>query len=142
MMQSDNVGHPAGFWIRFLAFILDYILVVVVSFGLFMLSFMMSIPILGFQLQFLLQLLPFPFALFYYIYFPCSDMMGTPGKALLGLKITDNHGNKISLGTSVLRLLGSIISALILLIGYIMAGFTENKKSLHDMIASTRVTYK
>ena len=69
-------------------------------------------------------------------------MMGTPGKALLGLKITDNHGNKISLGTSVLRLLGSMISSIILSIGHIMAGFTENKKSLHDMIASTRVTYK
>ena len=108
---------------------------IVVSGGLIMLSFMMNIPILGLFLS-------LPFALFYYIYFPCSDMMGTPGKALLGLKITDNHGNKISLGTSVLRLLGSMISSIILSIGHIMAGFTENKKSLHDMIASTRVTYK
>jgi|TARA_B110000263_G_C15116340_1_gene422191 uncharacterized RDD family membrane protein YckC len=134
MMQNDNVGHPAGFWIRFLAVILDSIPVVVVNVGLVMLSFMMNIPILGF--------LTLPFALFYYIYFPCSDMMGTPAKALLGLKITDNDGNKISLGTSVLRFLGTFISSLILFIGYIMAGFTENKKSLHDMIAGTRVTYK
>jgi uncharacterized RDD family membrane protein YckC len=35
-----------------------------------------------------------------------------------------------------------MISGFILLIGLIMVGFTENKRGLHDMIASTRVTYK
>ena len=69
-------------------------------------------------------------------------MMGTPAKALLGLKITDDHGNKISIGTSILRYIGYMISGFILLIGLIMVGFTENKRGLHDMIASTRVTYK
>ena len=27
MMQSDNIGHPAGFWIRLVAMIIDGILV-------------------------------------------------------------------------------------------------------------------
>jgi uncharacterized RDD family membrane protein YckC len=105
-----------------------------------------SIPVIGIQFGLMMigapMYLPLLFALFYYIYFPTSDMMGTPAKALLGLKITDDHGNKISIGTSILRYIGYMISGFILLIGLIMVGFTENKRGLHDMIASTRVTYK
>jgi uncharacterized RDD family membrane protein YckC len=128
MMQNDDVGAPAGFWIRFLAGLLDSIPVIGIQFGLMMIGAPMYLPLL--------------FALFYYIYFPTSDMMGTPAKALIGLKITDDHGNKISIGTSILRYIGYMISGFILLIGLIMVGFTENKRGLHDMIASTRVTYK
>ena len=69
-------------------------------------------------------------------------MMGTPGKALLGLKITDDFGSQISAGKAILRYVGYIISALTLYIGFIIVGFTENKRGLHDMVASTRVTYK
>ena len=69
-------------------------------------------------------------------------MMGTPGKAICGLKITDESGNKISVGKAILRYIGYIISALVLYIGFIIVGFTENKRGLHDMVASTRVTYK
>jgi len=35
-----------------------------------------------------------------------------------------------------------MISGLILLIGYIMAGLTERKQALHDMIAKTLVVVK
>ncbi|MEH2462295.1 RDD family protein [Nostoc sp.] len=35
-----------------------------------------------------------------------------------------------------------IISGLILLIGYIMAAFTEKKQALHDIIAGTLVVNK
>jgi uncharacterized RDD family membrane protein YckC len=82
------------------------------------------------------------FTIFYYIYLPASDMMATPGKYVLGLKITDDFGNKISVGKSTVRYLGYIVSAITIYIGFIMVGFTENKRGLHDMIASTRVTYK
>jgi len=128
MMQSQDFGAPAGFWIRFLAVIIDMIIIMPVSFGLMMVG---DPGIIGLI-----------FGLFYQIYLPTSDMMGTPGKYVVGLKITDDLGNKISIGKAVVRYIGYIVSAIILYIGFIMVGFTENKRGLHDMIASTRVTYK
>ena len=140
MMQSDNVGHPAGFWIRLVAMIIDGILVgigyLVILFGL------AAIGVDYYTLFTFASILGFIWALGYHIYFPSSDMMGTPGKALLGLKITDDFGSQISAGKAILRYVGYIISALTLYIGFIIVGFTENKRGLHDMVASTRVTYK
>ena len=128
MMQSQDFGAPAGFWIRFLAVIIDMIILLPVSFGLVMVG---DPGIIGLI-----------FGLFYQIYLPTSDMMGTPGKYVVGLKITDDLGNRISIGKAVVRYIGYIVSAIVLYIGFIMVGFTENKRGLHDMIASTRVTYK
>jgi len=128
MMQSQDFGAPAGFWMRFLAVIVDMIIVMPVSFGLAMAGDPGLIGLI--------------FGIFYQIYLPASDMMATPGKYVLGLKITDDFGNKISVGKSTVRYLGTIVSAITICIGYIMVGFTENKRGLHDMIASTRVTYK
>lgn len=140
MMQSDNVGHPAGFWIRLVAVIIDVILVgigyVVILFAL------TAIGVDYYTLFTFASILGFIWALGYHIFFPSSDMMGTPGKALLGLKITDDFGSQISAGTAILRQVGYIISGLTLYIGFIIVGFTENKRGLHDMVASTRVTYK
>ena len=87
-------------------------------------------------------IISFIWALGYHIYFPSSNMMATPGKAILGLKITDDFGSQISAGKAVLRYVGYIINALTLNIGFLIVGFTDNKRGLHDMVASTRVTYK
>jgi uncharacterized RDD family membrane protein YckC len=52
------------------------------------------------------------------------------------------EGNKISFGRATGRYFGKLLSAFILLIGYIMAGFTEKKQALHDIIAGTLVWKK
>lgn len=135
MMQSDNVGHPAGFWIRLVAMIIDGILV---GIGYSVILFVM-LAIEMFALAFVIG---FIWALGYHIYFPSSNMMATPGKAILGLKITDDFGSQISAGKAVLRYVGYIINGLTLNIGFLIVGFTDNKRGLHDMVASTRVTYK
>ena len=135
MMQSDNVGHPAGFWIRLVAMIIDGILV---GIG-YAIIFFVAVAIEMFAL---VTILGFVWGFGYHIYFPSSNMMATPGKAILGLKITDDFGSQISAGKAILRYVGYIISALTLYIGFIIVGFTENKRGLHDMVASTRVTYK
>ena len=142
MMESQDFNNPtsfsnvpAGFWIRFVAAIIDSI-IVGVGYGILMFA------MIAIEMYALAMILGFIWALGYHIYFPSSDMMATPGKALLGLKITDESGNKIGVGKAMLRYIGYIISALVLYIGFIIVGFTENKRGLHDMVASTRVTYK
>ena len=128
MMESQSESVPAGFWIRFVAMLLDGILVGGVSFALAMVG---APSILGLVI-----------GLGYWIYFPSSDMMATPGKSVLGLKITDNDGNQITAGTATVRYLGYIISAIVLYIGFLMVGFSDKKRGLHDMIAGTLVVYK
>ncbi len=66
-------------------------------------------------------------------------MGATPGKMALGLKVVRPDGSPLSLGRSIGRFFAKILSGLILLIGYIIAGFDSEKKALHDMICDTRV---
>jgi uncharacterized RDD family membrane protein YckC len=58
---------------------------------------------------------------------------------MLGLRVTDMSGSKISFGQATGRYFGMIISGLILCIGYMMAGFTQHKQALHDMLAGCLV---
>jgi uncharacterized RDD family membrane protein YckC len=77
-----------------------------------------------------------------WLYFAVQESgadQATIGKKLLGLKVTDIYGDRISFGKATGRYFSKIISALILLIGYIMAAFTDKKQALHDMIAGTLV---
>jgi uncharacterized RDD family membrane protein YckC len=76
----------------------------------------------------------------YYAYFESSDWQGTVGKKAINVIVTDLEGNRISFGRASGRYFAKIISGLIPLgIGYILAGVTEKKQALHDMIASCLV---
>jgi len=71
-----------------------------------------------------------------------SDKQATMGKMALGIIVTDLEGNRVSFGRATGRYFAKILSALILLIGYMMTGFTQKKQALHDMIAGTLVILK
>jgi uncharacterized RDD family membrane protein YckC len=76
----------------------------------------------------------------YYAYFESSDWQGTIGKKVMSLVVTDLGGNRISFARASGRFFAKIISGLIpFAIGYILAGVTEKKQALHDMIASCLV---
>ena len=76
----------------------------------------------------------------YYAYCESSEWQATPGKKVLNLSVTDIEGKRISFGRASGRFFAKMISGLIPFgIGYIMAGFTEKKQALHDMIASCLV---
>jgi uncharacterized RDD family membrane protein YckC len=76
----------------------------------------------------------------YYAYLESGEKQATWGKQMLGLYVTDLAGNRITFGRASGRFFAKIISGLIPLgIGYIMAGITERKQALHDMIASCLV---
>lgn len=76
----------------------------------------------------------------YYALSESSSWQATPGKKMLNLKVTDLTGQPISFGRASGRYFAKIITGMIpLAIGYIMAGFTEKKQAIHDMIASCLV---
>jgi len=75
----------------------------------------------------------------YYALMESGPWQATLGKKARGLMVTDLQGNRITFGRATGRHFAKIISGIILLIGYMMAGWTEKKQALHDKIAGTLV---
>jgi uncharacterized RDD family membrane protein YckC len=75
----------------------------------------------------------------YFALFESSRWQATPGKMALGIKVTGMDGQRIGFGRATGRYFGKFVSAIILCIGFMMAGWTERKQALHDMIAGTLV---
>ncbi len=71
-----------------------------------------------------------------------SAQQATLGKMACGIIVTDTNGNRISFGRATGRHFAKFLSAIILCIGYMMAGWTERKQALHDLLASTYVIKK
>ncbi len=78
----------------------------------------------------------------YYAIQESSPKQATIGKQAMGLVVTDMNGEKVSFVKASIRHFAKFLSALILMIGYIMAFFTEKKQGLHDMIAGTLILQK
>ena len=68
-----------------------------------------------------------------------SAKQATLGKIAMGLVVTDKRGNRLTFGRATARYFAKWLSGIILMIGYIIAAFTEKKEALHDMIAGTIV---
>ena len=64
------------------------------------------------------------------------------GKRAKGIMVTDLNGNQISFGAANKRYWGKFLSALILMIGFMMAGLSKRKQALHDMLAETLIVRK
>jgi uncharacterized RDD family membrane protein YckC len=141
--QFSGMVEYAGFWRRFAASFIDGILLGIVG-GV--LGFVAGIAMVSNGVdptqpgpQLLLNLVSLVIGICYYAGMESSSSQATLGKMALGIKVTDLNGRRISVGQAVGRYLGKILSALILLIGFIMAAFTERKQALHDMMAGTLV---
>jgi uncharacterized RDD family membrane protein YckC len=151
----------AGFWLRFLAYIVDIILLGIFEVPiLFGLAMMMGLgaaigsvarhggenpfengppPVFfGFiSMFFLVTLLG---GWLYHGLLESSEWQATAGKKILGVYVTDLAGQRVSFARASGRHFAKIITSLIPLgIGYILAGFTEKKQAVHDMLASCLV---
>jgi uncharacterized RDD family membrane protein YckC len=128
----------SGFWRRFVAYVIDNILLSVV----FWLLVLVLGGIGGDGGVFGAYTLAAIGWLLYYAAMESSSNQATVGKMALGIKVTDLEGNRISFGRAVGRNLAKIISVLIFYIGFIMAAYTAKKQALQDMIAGTLVVKK
>lgn len=129
----------AGFWIRFGAKFVDgiinNILGQVVGFALvFSLGSNNTTTILSVALGLLI-------GLGYQIYF-LVKFGATPGKMACKLEVIRADGSPVTYGVAAGRYFAEIVSAFTLMIGYIMAGFDEEKRALHDRMCGTRVVRK
>lgn len=135
----------AGFWIRFVALIIDGIVLAVVN-------WIIAFAFIGGSMSFTdPSALGAGFVLYYLVaivlrgaYFSImesSDRQATLGKMAVGIKVADENGQKLALPHAIGRWAAKFVSTIILFIGYIMAGFDVKKQGLHDKIAKTVVYY-
>ena len=138
----------AGFWIRFAAWFVDFIILWVfqVVFSLISAIFIHTPPAGEKPNPFsavsvVLMIISFGVQAGYYIWF-VGKYGGTPGKMACGLRIVRADGEPVSFGRATGRYFSQMLSGMILVIGYIMAAFDDQKRALHDRICDTRVIYK
>lgn len=142
----------AGFWRRVVAYVVDGLLVGVV---MTVLIFVFAAGAIGgiaagspeaaaavFGLMGLINLGSIIAMWLYFALMESSPAQGTLGKIAVGLIVTDLEGRRIGFGRATGRFFGKILSGLVFAIGFLMAGFTERKQGLHDMLAGTLVLNK
>jgi len=156
MEQSQRAY--AGFWMRFIASVIDGVLLGVVN-------IIILIPFLGLvgitaaarasdvdmesegaglmiallSTYFVSMLAVVIAGWLYFALMESSARGATLGKMALGLRVTTLNGDRIGFGRATGRYFGKAVSS-ILLIGYIMAAFTRQKQALHDIMAGCLVT--
>jgi uncharacterized RDD family membrane protein YckC len=150
----------AGFWKRFAAYCIDKLLISAVTlmlvlpvlafFGVGILTVAMeereeelvAVILAAIVSYGLLALALTVMTWLYHAVMESSTQQATLGKMALGIKVTDLEGRRISFGRATGRYFSKIISDLTFSIGYILAGFTDKKQALHDMVASCLVVNK
>jgi uncharacterized RDD family membrane protein YckC len=152
----------AGFWLRFVAYVLDAIIL-----GIFTVPILIGAAMLmglgtvisslprngdpfenGFPPVFALFMLVFVGVAFvggwlYHALLESSEWQGTAGKRIVGIVVTDMGSTRVTFWRATGRYFAKFISGMIPLgIGYIIAGFTEKRQAIHDMLAGTLVLRK
>ncbi|AZZ38196.1 hypothetical protein CIK05_15770 [Bdellovibrio sp. qaytius] len=114
----------AGFWRRFVALFIDALIMLIPAW------------ILG-------TLIPYAggivLGVLYKPVFEASPLMGTPGKAMMGMIVVSETGQRLTIKQAYIRYFCSILSGFVLGIGYFMNLFTAKRQTLHDMIAESVV---
>ena len=136
----------AGFWRRCAAYTIDYFITFVASYVVGLVAGfaltpgqgvagMMTAPTVG-------GLLGLVVGWLYFALQESSAQQATLGKRALGIKVTDGNGLRIGFGRATGRFFGKLLSGLIFAIGFMLAGWTEKKQALHDMLANTLVVFR
>lgn len=154
---SPNLNFEyAGFWRRFVAFWFDRIILII---PILITSALLDILFMGgtnighipyslssnllehsvFPSQVLLVLADMILIWLYFAFFESSKLQCTPGKRVLGIRVADLEGNRITFGRATLRHFSKILSTLAFLVGFLMIGVSRKKQGLHDKIAGCLV---
>ncbi len=142
-----------GFWRRFFAFMLDNLIIYLLSLTVFFIGMIALgasavFPNLGsgwgrmltaaFRVALLFNILCLFMCMIYFTYFIgiCGK---TPGKMFFGLKVIRENGELPGFGTAFLRWIGYFLSSLPLNLGFIWIALDNRKQGFHDKLAGTLV---
>ncbi len=127
----------AGFWQRFAASFIDGLILLV---PLFIINYIFtgSLTVI-FTFTSVPGLINIAIWWLYTALQESSQIQATVGKRAMNIIVTDLQGGRISFGRATGRLFGKYVSAIILLIGYLMMLWNPKRQALHDMMAGTLV---
>jgi uncharacterized RDD family membrane protein YckC len=141
----------AGFWIRFVAWFIDALILYVIALGTnTVMRAAAGIPVMPIWkasrgatfgsgcAEICVSIIV---GWLYKALSESSAAQATPGKRAMRLRVTDMEGRRISFARATGRTFAKILSALTLGVGYMMAGFTSRHQALHDLIAETVVLH-
>ena len=160
-MENKNENY-AGFWIRFLAFLIDSVVIITLMWiavfpllGALGMSFSSFDELNNIELAdpediwpIVLSVIPaittvnLLITWLYYALLQSGPRQATVGKMALNIIVIDVNGDRMTFPRASLRYFSKIISSFMMFIGYIMAAFTQKKQALHDIIANTYVVFK
>ena len=132
---SDKQRY-AGFWHRFLAGIIDLVILYV---GIFVVSYVLSSFSSDLAMIIFMGANAFGFiiSLFYFVLFQSSSKQATPGMMILKIKIYDERLQRVGFWRLTLRYFTTFYSSVFLMIGFFMIGWTKRKQGFHDLVART-----
>ena len=134
MEFNMNQARYAGFWIRLLANLLDFVIIC-------MPSFVIGVVLAAVTGLDSIIYLVYVWMVVLIVYLE-GTYGGTPGKFVMKLRIVTEEGKFMGIVGSIIRNLSKILSSLAFCIGYIMISWDQKKQGLHDKIAKTYVIHK
>lgn len=144
--MPDCIRAPhlyAGFWMRVVAYFLDFVIAVVSGGVLGAITGLLLGAFISVEgIRAVSIVIGLTWGWLYFALSESSSWQATPGKLALGLLVVDQYGKRIGFGRATGRYFAKIISGLTLLIGYMMAGWTIRKQTLHDLMAGAYVVKK
>tara|TARA_B110000008_G_scaffold207664_1_gene206450 strand:- start:654 stop:1376 length:723 start_codon:yes stop_codon:yes gene_type:complete len=144
----DDKFNYAGFWLRFIAALIDGILMTLITLiPAFALGYLVGSSMAGTSSSYEIEattqalgnLLGFVVGWLYYTLLESSKYQATLGKKMLGLRVVDLDGRRIGFGKANGRYFGKLLSLFTLLIGHFMMGWTKKKQALYDKMAGCLV---
>lgn len=145
----------AGFWRRWIALILDQLILGAAFYGVLIVLVILAGISGGFGAVAAMDadepptwvivaylaaiVLYYVGAGLYFALMESSRHQATLGKMALGIKVVDERGHRLSFSHALGRWFAAALSYLTLYVGFLMAAFTGRKRALHDMVAGTLV---
>ena len=125
-VELDGVEY-VGFWVRLGAWMIDFILISII---------LIVLSLIG--ISFVAFIIGVPYGILF------IGLKGqTPGKIAMGIQVVDQQGNVPGIGRAALReIVGKLVSAIVILLGYLWIGWDPHKRGWHDHIAGTFVVRK
>lgn len=151
--RTDGSFARVTFWPRLMAFLADYIFLYVVFWALIAPQFGWNAPpnmpddSKPEEWTPFLKIVMAQTAVFYMVRLVYETLLvgkygATFGKMIIRAKIARNDGSELGYGFAFLRFIGKILSELACYIGYLLAGFRQDRRALHDILVGTQVIYK
>jgi uncharacterized RDD family membrane protein YckC len=133
----DDRAAYAGFWRRFAAYAIDYVLVLIGSAVLGAAATLAGLDDDGARLS----LTALAGYFLYCTLLESSPWQATVGKRVLGLKVMNRRGERIGFARAAARFVTKLLSVLTLCLGYLLIVVTKRRQALHDLIAGTLVAH-